>query len=116
VEKITEDDVRYATEMVRKQMQAELREAVSQYGAKPYHAKEFFAACRNHAEKFPYFLPFFWPSIFSECERRFNQNDGRPWKVNLLSGFTAFLKRPINFAFFLPILGWIPILWRGLRR
>jgi 1-acyl-sn-glycerol-3-phosphate acyltransferase len=116
VEKITEGDVRYVTAMVQKQMQEELSEAASRYGAKPYAAKEFFAVCRQNVRKFPYFLPFFWPSLFAECERRFDEKDERPWKLGLLSGLKAFLKRPINFAFFLPIFGWIPILWRGLRR
>ena len=115
IEKITEDDVRYVTETVRKQMQEELSDAVSRYGAKPYAAKKFFAVCRQNVKKFPYFLPFFWPSLFAECERRFDENDTKPWKLDLLAGLKAFLKRPINFAFFLPLFGWIPILWRGFK-
>jgi len=75
VQKITEDDVRYVTEGVRRQMQAELDEAVSRYGVKPYDAKEFFAICRDNMRKFPYFLPVFWPSLFAECERRFSENE-----------------------------------------
>jgi len=114
--KITEDDVRYVTELVRKQMQEELREAVSEYGARPYAAREYFNGCRQHPKKFPYYLPFFWPSLFSECERRFDEKDGSAWKLDLLAGLKAFFRRPLNFAFFLPILGWIPILWRGFRR
>ncbi|MDZ7359689.1 MAG: hypothetical protein ONB46_03025 [candidate division KSB1 bacterium] len=115
VEKITEKDVRHVTDWVRKQMQEELHEAVSRYGAKPYAGREFFSICRRNPKKFPYFLPFFWPSLFAECERRFDEKDESPWKLNLLTGLRAFFKRPINFAFFLPIIGWIPILWRGLR-
>jgi 1-acyl-sn-glycerol-3-phosphate acyltransferase len=116
LEKITEEEVRGLTETVRQQMQAELNEAVSKHGAEPYAAKEFFAACRKNAKKFPYFLPFFWPSLFTECERRVSENDGSDWELTLLSGLKTFLKRPLNFAFFLPIIGWLPILWRGYRR
>jgi hypothetical protein len=96
-------------------MQEELHEAASRYGAKPYAFKEFFVSCRKNVRKFPYFLPPFWPSLFAECERRCDKKDNSPWKLDLLSGLKAFFKRPINFAFFLPIIGWIPILWRGFR-
>lgn len=113
--KITEEDVRRVTAIVHKQMQEELSAAASQYGAEPYVAKEFFAVCRRNITKFPYFVPFFWASLFAEFERRFEAKDLRPWKLNFLSGLKAFFRRPLNFAFFLPILGWIPILWRGLR-
>lgn len=63
----------------------------------------------------PYFLPFFWPALFTECERRISENDGSDWELTLLSGLKTFLKRPLNFAFFLPLIGWLPILWRGYR-
>lgn len=38
------------------------------------------------------------------------------FRLRLLDGLRAFFKRPISFAFFLPIIGWIPILWRGYTR
>ncbi len=116
MQKITEDDVLYVTEAVHRQMQAELDEAVSRYGVKAYDAKEFFAICRRNMRKFPYFLPVFWPSLFAEYERRFDENDESNWELTLRAGVKAFLKRPLNFAFFLPIAGWIPILLRGLRQ
>jgi hypothetical protein len=115
LEKITEDDITQLTERVRRQMQGELNEAVRKYGAKPYAAKEFFATCRKNAKRFPFFLPFFWPSLFAEFERRQLEHDGSDFKLRFLDGLRAFFKRPISFAFFLPILGWIPILWRGYR-
>jgi 1-acyl-sn-glycerol-3-phosphate acyltransferase len=116
LEKITEQEVADLTETVRKKMQAELNAAVSKYGVEPYAAKEFFAACRKNAKKYPYFLPFFWPSLFTECERRVSENDGSEWELTLLSGIKTFLKRPLNFAFFLPLIGWLPILWRGYKK
>lgn len=113
LDKITETEVQELTERIRRQMQEELQQAVKAYGRRPYAAKEFFAGCRKNAKRFPYFLPFFWPSLFAEVERRSLENDNGPWEISLLSGFQAFLKRPLSFAFFLPILGWLPILWRG---
>jgi hypothetical protein len=110
---ITEEDVHHLTDIIRRQMQDELYAAVKSYGATPYAAKEFFTTCRKNMKKFPYFLPFFWPSLFAEVERRRLDHDGQPWQLDLFSGIKAFLKRPLSFAFFLPIFGWIPILWRG---
>jgi 1-acyl-sn-glycerol-3-phosphate acyltransferase len=113
VDAIGEGEVRHLTEVVRQQMQRELHEAVQQYGKKPYAAREFVGVCNKNLKRFPYFLPFFWPSLFAEWERRCLAGDGEDWELNLRSGVRAFFKRPLSFAFFLPILGWIPILWRG---
>jgi hypothetical protein len=115
LEKITEDDIKQLAEKVRQQMQGELDEAVRKYGTRPYVAKEFFAACRKNAKRYPFFLPFFWPSLFAEFERRHLEKDQSTFKLRLLDGIRAFFKRPISFAFFLPLIGWIPILWRGYR-
>lgn len=113
LDKITEGEVQDLTERVRRQMQEELTQAVRTYGGRPYAAKEFFVNCGKNVKKFPYFLPFFWPSLFAEVERRSRENDNGQWDLSWLSGIKAFLRRPLSFAFFLPILGWIPILWRG---
>lgn len=116
LDKITEDDIRQVTARVRHQMQEELHAAVRKYGAKPYAAREFVATCRKNVKHFPFFLPCFWPSLFAEVERRQLEHDASDFKLRFWDGLRAFLKRPINFAFFLPILGWIPILWRGYRQ
>lgn len=110
---ITEQDINQLTMLVRRQMQAELHEAVRRYGRQPYALKEFFNTCRQQVRRFPYFLPCFWPSLFAEVERRSRQRDDQPWDMSLWAGLKAFLRRPLSFAFFLPVLGWIPILWRG---
>lgn len=113
LEKIDENEVRELTEIVRRQMQVELHEAVKKYGGRAYQPKELWEACRKNVKRYPYFLPFFWPSLFAELERRCSEKDGADWELSFWTGVKAFLKRPLSFAFFLPILGWIPILWRG---
>jgi hypothetical protein len=41
----------------------------------------------------PFFLPFFWPSLFAELERRQLERNGSDFKLRFLDGLRAFLKR-----------------------
>ena len=100
---------------VKVQMQDELNVAVSKYGQQPYRPGELFAGWRKNLRKFPFFLPPLWPSLFNEFDRLAKQGRVHALKINLLRGFKAHWKNPISFAFYIPILGWIPILIRGYR-
>lgn len=115
LERITEEELRALTDAIKKQMQEELAHAVQRYGSEPYSAKEFVANCRKNAKRFPYFLPFFWPSLFAECAFLSRDGNAHELKIDLLSGVRAFRHSPLALAFFLPLLGWIPILWRGWK-
>lgn len=115
LQKITEDELHALTGEIKGQMQRELEQAVQQYGGTPYASKEFFSNCRRNAKRYPYFLPFFWPSLFAECERLSGDGKAHDLKIDVLAGVRAFRKSPLTFAFFLPLLGWIPILFRGWK-
>ncbi|MFQ5585116.1 MAG: hypothetical protein ACE5GL_11830, partial [Calditrichia bacterium] len=114
-EEITEEEIRWLTGKVREQMQQELDEAVEKYGKKPYNVKHLLSTWFKNKQKFPFFIPSFWPSLFWEFERLHVQRKEKYFKINFLSGIRAFFKNPITIAFFIPILGWIPILIRGMR-
>lgn len=115
LEKITEQDIAYLTAVVKKQMQEELDDAVSKYGQKPYQAKQLFTLWIKNYKKFPFFVPCFWPSLFNEFDRLYKTRKVKTIKISFLSGIRAFFHNPMMFAFFLPILGWIPILIHGLK-
>lgn len=115
VEQITEKDIAHVTQLVKRQMQEELDEAVSQYGQKPYEVKELLSTWQKNISNFPFFVPCFWPSIFTEFDRSYRKRKEKTIKVGFLSGIKALYNNPMTIAFFLPIIGWIPILIHGLR-
>jgi 1-acyl-sn-glycerol-3-phosphate acyltransferase len=115
LDKITEKDISHVTREVKKRMQEELDEAVSKYGLKPYEMTEMVRVWRKNIRKLPFFVPSFWPSLFAEFERSYRSRDSKKVKIGFLSGVKAFYHNPMTIAFFLPIIGWIPILIHGLK-
>jgi 1-acyl-sn-glycerol-3-phosphate acyltransferase len=115
IEQVTEKDISHVTHLVKKQMQEELNEAVRQYGQKPYEAKELFSIWKKNYKKFPFFTASFWPSLFAEMNRSYRVRGTKTIKVGFWSGVKALYFNPMTIAFFLPIIGWIPILIHGLR-
>lgn len=115
-EDISYEEFRVLTDRVRALMQEDLTTAVKEYGQKPYQAKELFSTWKRNRKYFPFFLPFFWPSIFREFHRLSQKGRVNALKMNFWHGLKAFRKNPITIAFFLPIIGWIPILWLGYQQ
>jgi 1-acyl-sn-glycerol-3-phosphate acyltransferase len=114
------DDLRIVTEQVRAKMQEHLTASAQQYGQQPYDWKSLFRAQRGQGKRFWFHYPMFWQFIFWEHERQYRrfQQDGTP--VNMDFGFGGFLKMLFRHAFllfyFLPIIGWIPLLFKGYTR
>lgn len=114
---ITQEDLDQLRDKIHVTMQQQFDIAVKQYGKRPYQWKEFWARWRKNWKKFPYFLPFGWPIMFSEFDRQYHHADGKPVKLDLhfSSVLHYILRNPITIAYFIPILGWIPMLMRGYR-
>ena len=116
IDELGYDEMVSIKEQVKKKMQDDLNEAVKRYGSSPYKMKEFFAVNLRNIRKFPYNFPFGWTLIFSEFKRVWKKNPGK--EVDLRLGFLSTLRilltRPFNFWFYIPIIGWIPILFKGL--
>jgi 1-acyl-sn-glycerol-3-phosphate acyltransferase len=115
LDKITEKDIAYVTREVKKRMQEELDEAVSKYGQKPYEVKELWRIWRKNVRKFPFFMAAFWPSLFAEFDRSYRFRESKRIRVGFLSGIKSLYHNPMTIAFFLPVIGWIPILFHGLK-
>lgn len=115
-EDVTDSEFREITDKVRDMVQRELDEAVIKYGKKHYRPLELISTWLNNLKAFPYFLPFCWPSVFEEFDKLFFEKKLGVFKLKFLSILTIVKHNPIIIAFFIPILGWIPILIRGLKR
>lgn len=115
-EEISYEEFRDITNRVKAIMQEDLDENVKKYGQQPYKFKELFSAWKSNSKFYPFFLPFFWPSIFREFNRISKKGRVRAFKMNFWAGLNAIWKNPITIAFFLPIIGWIPIAWIGYRK
>lgn len=116
---ITREDLVELSNRIHDEMQVQTNIAVEKWGKNPYQMKEFWKRFRKNLNKFPFNMPFGWPLIFTEYERQFNryQKTGKEVKLNLGRGsfFRFIFKNPIVICYFLPIIGWIPLLIKGYR-
>jgi len=118
IEDLSYEEMVDIKELVRKEMQLQLDEAVAKYGKSPYKIWNFLGTIFRNLDKFPYTLPFGWPPLFEQFNRWWysNETHEKPFKPGLLSSFTILFKSPKLIFFYLPILGWIPILIKGLQK
>ena len=105
-------------EKVRSNMQQQLSDAVKKYGKRPYRLREFFSITFKNLDKLPYSMPFGWPLIFEHFNILWKQNkiDDKPLKLGFLSSLRILFQSPKQLFFYLPIIGWIPFLIKGLRK
>lgn len=116
-EAVTEADILRVRDEVQQGMQADLDQAVATYGKKPFHWKSFFKNLRKYWRDLPYWTPMGWPALFAEYERRYHEEQELP--THITRGWFKFWrivwKNPITLAYFVPVLGWIPIMIKGMR-
>jgi 1-acyl-sn-glycerol-3-phosphate acyltransferase len=116
-EQITREEIEAITERVRAQFQADLNAAVEEYGKEPYEGWRLLQLNLRNWNKLAFFHSPGWPLLFAEHERLYRKNKGKVFKLRTgpFSLLTALLRNPATWAFFIPILGWIPILYRGYQ-
>lgn len=117
-EEITREELQELRNRVMREMQAEMDVAVEQHGKKPFQWKEFWAKAKENKRFFPYNFPWGWPAVFLEFQRRWVAQ-GKKGKLYIdfskFSLLKAIARNPILIAYFLPILGWVPIFYFGLK-
>lgn len=116
VHELTYEELVEIKEKVRAEMQAQLIEAAEKYGKKPYRMREFIAKNIRNLNKLPYSMPFGWPLLFSYFNILWKKNkiDEKPLKLGFLSTLKIIFLSPGQLFFYLPILGWIPIIIKGI--
>jgi len=116
-EEMSREEIAAVRDEVQKQMQLELDGYAEQYGKKPYRWGELFRNIIRKGRKVLYWTPLGWPALFTEYDRRYYSESEPPKRV--VEGWFKFwkivIKNPIVLAYYIPFLGWIPIMSRGLR-
>jgi len=117
-DELNREDFVLIAERVKEQMQNDLNKAVENYGKRPYNFGELIKVLLKNLSKLPYIFPSGWALLFLEHERLFKKGDGNPIKMKF--GFFSWIgwlfKTPFSFSFYLPFLGWIPLIIRILRK
>lgn len=105
-------------EKVQQDMQLQLSEAARKYGKKPYKIREFFSVTVRNLNKLPYSMPFGWPLLFEQFNKwwRSDNKDKKPFNPGLRSSLKILLTSPRLISFYIPVIGWIPILIKGLQK
>lgn len=116
-EDITIEEFQQIRDTVQHEMQQQLNEAVSKYEkGSPFKLFEYLKNIVKHPRKLMFTFAPAWPLLFDEHERQYNN---APDKANFKMEFTYFslllalIKNPKAWAFFIPIFGWIFIIYRG---
>ena len=118
VDELTREEYLDLSEQIRAKMQAEMDAAVKNYGQRPYQWGELWQRIKENRRFFPFFLPFSWPALFSEFERRYVKKGHRDFDLQLDrpgAWLRMLWRNPITLAYFIPVLGWIPLAIKGYR-
>lgn len=114
-EEISEAEILAIRDNIRQQMQAELTAAVEDQGQKPYNWKEYFRTAWRNRKYFPYFLPFGWAFLFSEFHLQWKADKEIKMRFGFFNMLRLIWKRPLILCYFIPIVGWIPIIMLSKR-
>lgn len=118
IDEISLDEMVEIKEKVRANMQQQLIKAAQKYGKSPYKLGEFFSVNLKNLGKLPYSMPFGWPLLFESfrLSQKKNKKGENSLKLGFLSSLRIILQSPKQLFYYLPIIGWIPLLIKGLRK
>lgn len=117
LEEITEGDIKRIRDKIKDSMQSELNQAVQAYGKKRYSSGKIIGNGLSQILKLIYYTPLGWPLLFHEHHRLYQKHRGKPFTMHLTcwSWLKFLFRNPITIAYYIPVLGWIPLLIRGYR-
>ncbi len=117
-DELSRDEYLALSEQVRQRMQTELNAAVLAHGQRPYRWRELWQRMKENWRYFPFFLPFAWPAAFTEFERRYVREGQRGFQMPLTrpgAWLRMLWRNPLTLAYFVPLLGWIPLAIKGYK-
>ncbi|MGI9541682.1 MAG: 1-acyl-sn-glycerol-3-phosphate acyltransferase [Cyclobacteriaceae bacterium] len=117
-DQLEEEDIKRVRDQIKSQMQSELDQAVAKYGKKPFSYGKIIGNSLKNFLTLNYYSPPGWPILFLEHDRLYRKHNGQEFsmKIGFFSGLKFMLRNPLSIAFYIPILGWIPLLIKGYRK
>ena len=100
---------------IRDIAQGHMDESLKKYDRPHYGWGELFSTMWKNRKYFPFYLPIFWPLIYNDFDRRYRKNGHVDFEITLswVGLMKMMFKNPIFFAYFIPLIGWIPLLIKG---
>ncbi len=117
-EEISHEEFQEIRDTIKRTMQMELEYAVDHYGKKPFDLWDLAKHGIKHLGKLPYLAPSGWPVLFKEFEKQYNTDKAENFELDegLLGFYKTLAKHPEVVPYYLPILGWVPILLLSLMQ
>jgi hypothetical protein len=116
VDAISRTELKAIAEKIRLQVQVELNAAVQQYGQKNYDMQEFWRVMKQNFRQLPFITCVGWAFLFAEFEHQIKQNKAVDFsKLNFWSIFKIIAHTPLVLCYYIPIVGWLPLLIKGYR-
>lgn len=115
-EEMSQEEFEAIRDEIVAQMQMELDEAVAQYGGSPYKLLDLAQHGWKQLSKIPYLAPSGWPVLFREFDKQYQKDQAKDFKLDtgLLGFWRTARKHPETLPYYIPILGWIPILIQAM--
>lgn len=115
-EHVSMEEIKRVRDEIQADMQEQLTQQVLRYGKRPYRWKEVVKNLVKHWRDLPYWTPIGWPALFTEFDRRSRKGESPKGVIRGRFQFWRIVfHNPIVLAYFIPVVGWIPILRKGLK-
>jgi hypothetical protein len=113
-DEITASEWNQLRDQIQTLCQLDLDQSVLEHGKNPYHTATLLKAIFT---KFPRHTPLAWPLLFHEFERNWKKgNKNFEIKTNGIHFLRLFIKNPICFFYYIPILGWLILVLYGRKK
>lgn len=112
---LSDREIRAVRDRIKDSMQNELNQAVKKYGQKRYSSGKFKGSSLVDIVKLLYYAPPGWPLLFREHHRLYRNHQGNEFTINpgFWSWISLLFRNPITIVYYIPVLGWIPLLIKG---
>jgi 1-acyl-sn-glycerol-3-phosphate acyltransferase len=119
-EKLEQSDIEMVRDKIAISMQEDMDKYVVEYGKKAYQWKDLYNKVCANMKYFPFMFPIAWPLLFTEFERQWIRYKKTGQEIKMNFGFFApllfLMRNPITFFYYVPIIGWIPLLLKGYSK